>query len=317
MVALVAVGGTYQGVFFPDGASSFADEVLRYDPSFGGGGAPAVECQEATRVLGPPDEPAASGCERLVSLGDGGLLELGFTDNWLTNSGDATPDLWLFEVGNVPEAIAVAVRPADAASLALAAATGVDANGDGYFEVGVTVGKAGVDVDAHFPGLVAGQIRFDAVQLVDSGAGTGGTYAGADVEAVGAIASPLPTLAAVVSRSAAGNPDSFSLTPPVLGTTMFATVQVGTTTGHLLALVFGFESSAEIPLSGGQTLLCFDGGAGEVLRLLPAFGPVAVFPIPVPNDAALVGREYFTQALHFGGITPFALSNAQDIVLGF
>jgi len=46
-------------------------------------------------------------------------------------------------------------------------------------------------------------------------------------------------------------------------------------------------------------------------------GPTARFYVPIPDDAALVGFELSTQALHFGGVLPFALSNALDLFLGY
>jgi len=39
--------------------------------------------------------------------------------------------------------------------------------------------------------------------------------------------------------------------------------------------------------------------------------------MPVPGDVGFVGYELSTQALHFGGVQPFALSNAQDLLVGF
>ena len=37
----------------------------------------------------------------------------------------------------------------------------------------------------------------------------------------------------------------------------------------------------------------------------------------IPNNPALVGTTYYTQALHYLGVTPFALSNAQDLTVGY
>lgn len=311
-----AQGAGYDGIFFPNGATSFADSVLVYDPLANGGPAPDVACQDPTRALGPPEDVGS--CDVVVSLGNGGVLELGFHDNVLSNSADATADLWIFEVGAVHEVVSVAVRPGDLASIVLAQDLGTDANGDGFFELGSTVGMAGIDIDAYFPGLVAGSIRFDAVQLTDDGDGSSGpTFWGADIDAVGVIATPQAQLARVGNRSAPGNADSYRATRPVLGGTLHATVKVADTTGHLSAALFGFDTPLDVALAGGQHLLCFDGGGGELLQLAPRFGPVATFDIAVPNDPSLMGERYFTQALHYGGVVPFALSNAQDLYLGF
>ena len=45
-------------------------------------------------------------------------------------------------------------------------------------------------------------------------------------------------------------------------------------------------------------------------------GPIATYNIPVPNAANLCGLPIYTQAIHFGGVVPFALSNAQDLTIG-
>ena len=113
------------------------------------------------------------------------------------------------------------------------------------------------------------------------------------------------------------NPASYSGTPAVIGDTLRLTVDLSTT-GHTFAYPFGFDTPVEIPLGGGQVLLCLDTGAnGELLGLPGALGgPLAVFDLPVPNVLAFCGFAFSTQALHLGGQFPFALSNAQDLVLG-
>ena len=94
-------------------------------------------------------------------------------------------------------------------------------------------------------------------------------------------------------------------------------VDIGGTTGHALALLVGYYSPLTLTLGGGQDLLVdvLD-PAGELLLQSAVAGPVAAFDIPVPADASLAGVEVATQALHFGGGLPFALSNAQDLFLG-
>ena len=48
-----------------------------------------------------------------------------------------------------------------------------------------------------------------------------------------------------------------------------------------------------------------------------AVGSVATFSISIPPDSAYCGHEICTQAAHVGGVVPFALSNAQDLLLGY
>jgi hypothetical protein len=67
--------------------------------------------------------------------------------------------------------------------------------------------------------------------------------------------------------------------------------------------------------------LCLDLlGAGEIFTgtgIGPAVGPVAVFDLPVPAALTLCNITCCSQAIHFGGVAPFALSNARDLSIGF
>ena len=182
----------YDGVCFPQGDQSFADQVIRYIPDYSQGCVPwhsnFLDPQES---LGPPDYTGGSTGTGSVSLGDGGLLEIEFIDNLLTNSGDSSADLWVFEVGPEVEACHVALRPADDATrIDLESMGHVDSNGDGFYEVGMIGGStAGIDIDAWAVGLAAGMLKFDAVQLIDVYSGSNHQTCGADIDAVGAIQS--------------------------------------------------------------------------------------------------------------------------------
>jgi len=125
-----------------------------------------------------------------------------------------------------------------------------------------------------------------------------------------------PTQASATSRNAGTNPTSYTCDAPVLGQPWNATVDLSTT-GHPLALVVGFTTPFQFTLPGGQTVLVIDGsGAGEQLMLAAGSGPTASFSLTVPLDSVFCGRELYTQAVHLGGGLPFALSNAQDLVVG-
>ena len=102
------------GVDFPQGALSFADVLVSYNPVVQSdprvvpsGQAPDPAYRVPGAALGVPDfvqNPSGLHFTGLfVSLGNGGDLTLQFTDNVLTGSGDATPDLWVFEVGPLIE----------------------------------------------------------------------------------------------------------------------------------------------------------------------------------------------------------------------
>ena len=182
------------GIDFPDGPRSFADSLIQYDPEFLGGPGPTdPNFMDPNVATGLPDYGRVGPNMGSVSLGRGGLIELAFLDNRLTNSGDALDDLHVFEIGPHVEDTFVAIRPT--ATTAGILGPGFDTNGDGFYEVGKVFGStSSIDIDVFFPGFVAGVLEFDAVQLVDDpdeGNDTGATV-GADIDAVGAIASVIP-----------------------------------------------------------------------------------------------------------------------------
>ena len=122
-------------------------------------------------------------------------------------------------------------------------------------------------------------------------------------------------LASAVQRNAAPNPNVYTADRPIVGETWDAQVDT-TVSGHNLAVIFGFDTAIQVPLGGGQVLLALDAGSGELLGQSTQAGPLASFAIPVPLDASFVGSALSTQAILFGGTTPFALSNALDLVIG-
>jgi hypothetical protein len=222
LVALLVVAFTapahaelFGGIEFPDGESSFADEVLNYDPLYSGGPGPTnpffVDPNEA---IGAPNFPPGGGgtVPGAVSLGRGGLIELLFADNLLTNSGDDQNDLHIFEVGSDIEDTFVAVRPTGGTEALLGPA--FDADGDGFYEVGKVLGAtSSIDIDAFFPGFGPGELLFDAVQLIDdpNEGGTSGSTPGADIDAVGAIASEPATMEVVVDIKPGSCPNPLNL----------------------------------------------------------------------------------------------------------
>ena len=159
----------------PQGAVSFADEVVSYDPVTVGG-EPTEPNRGALHSLGLPDYTSGGACASLdacefVSLGDGGSITLHFTDNVLTGSDSTALDLWIFEVGPDVED------------------TFVDISVDGttWISVGKVFGStAGIDIDAFGYGSAS---AFGYIRLTDDGAldGQSGATVGADIDAVGAI----------------------------------------------------------------------------------------------------------------------------------
>ncbi len=117
-------------------------------------------------------------------------------------------------------------------------------------------------------------------------------------------------------RNSGPNPPSLQVTPPMLGSSFTATVDL-TTTGHDVAHLFAYDGAADIRLRGGQHFLCANLHGSGLLYSRTVAGPVATFQIPIRNDANLCGLHFSMQAVHYGGVVPFALSNAQDLVIGF
>jgi len=165
----------FGGVEFPQGAISFADLVVSYEPGLAGAD-PTAPYQGADNALGVPDYAGANGCASqaactFVSLGVGGALVLRFTDNVLTGSDNGDDDLWIFEIGPDVEDTTVEVSE----------------DGLTWFSVGMVTGSTrGIDIDAFgFDSSSA----FSFVRLIDvaNEGGTGGATVGADIDAVGAI----------------------------------------------------------------------------------------------------------------------------------
>jgi hypothetical protein len=183
-VAVPATASTsYGGITFPDGDVSFADSVFSYAP-----GAPlgsGTGCETASDALGVPDHVSGN-CNNYVSLGRGGTLILQFTDNSLTTSGDSTADLHIFEIGSAVEAMMVAIST-NANNPAL------------WIDLGRVSGQpTSIDIDG-IAGVVAGT-KYSFVRIMDdpNSGPHSGVFAGADIDAVGAISSaaaaqiPLP-----------------------------------------------------------------------------------------------------------------------------
>ncbi len=167
-----APSDTFQGILFDQGVISFADEIIDFSPD-AGGAPPTTVHQNATNALGAP-EVDGRGPEPLdgletVSLGLGGTLTVQFTDNLLTGSGNAQPDLIIFETGAV-ESIRVEISR----------------DGTSFFDVGILGGLSNtIDIDAFDFGS---EDRFSFVRLTDLRQGDTNTAPlGADIDAIGAL----------------------------------------------------------------------------------------------------------------------------------
>lgn len=168
----------YLGIEFPNGESSFADEVVDYSP----GSYAIPPYTDPSHALGVP-ESSGTFSDYIVSLGNYGSLSLKFTDNSLTTSGNSDLDLYIFEAGNGTENIDVSIS----------------LNGLEWVEVGrVTAGATGIDIDAYIDSGVVLNGLYPYVLLKDVGNDYyTGPYAGADINAVGAISSSVPIPGAI------------------------------------------------------------------------------------------------------------------------
>jgi len=162
----------YEGINFPQGESSFADKIVSYQPT---GGIDSLR-SKPENALGKPDY-SSNGHYGIVSLGDEGILVLQFVDNSLTTSGDDSPDLWIFEPGDI-EPVSV----------------DVSTNGYDWINVGKTsTNNTGIDIDAYYSAGIKEGGKYSFVKLTDLlPHQTGYPTTGSDIDAVGAISSTSP-----------------------------------------------------------------------------------------------------------------------------
>jgi hypothetical protein len=151
---------TYDGINFPAGAASFADELVSANLL---GGASNGNPDSA---LGAPDRSS-------VSLGAQGWIILKFTDNSLCTSGDSSPDLYVKEGGSSKTEMAEIY---------------ISEDGTNWIKVGDANRKTLFDIDS-ISGVVQGA-KYSFVKCVDlNGKPTTMSWEGADIDSVGAISS--------------------------------------------------------------------------------------------------------------------------------
>ena len=88
--------------------------------------------------------------------------------------------------------------------------------------------------------------------------------------------------------------------PAVIGGTFIASV-TGCDPGNAGSLLVGYSSSLTLLSVWGELLVNFVDPNGEILGMPLALGSPAVFALPVPNDPAVSGFVFYTQAASFGG----------------
>lgn len=329
----------YSGICFPQGDVSFADAVLDYDPAYSGLCIPTnPNFLQGSSALGPPDWTGPPAQVGSVSLGSGGKLEVAFVDNVLTNSGNNNvEDLHIFEVGALVEAMSVAVRPENTATRDLLINAGlVDANGDGFFEVGPIGGAvSSLDLDIWATGFSAGQLRFDAVQLIDDPANNPGCIAtsGADVDAIGAITtSPLTAIGQPHCNPAAPNSSGQPGRIEAFGSAVAADNDVFLLSTQLPANSFGYficsvQFGNPVMPPASQGFICLGGSIGRysALQQIRRTGPSGTFGLELdltqtPQPTGLVpvvgGQTWYYQTWFrdaVGGVTTSNFTDATRI----
>lgn len=163
-------GKTYgkgkRSICLPQGAASFADAVV----SFTAGARPSEGVwADPAHALGEPDFTRASQ-PGFLSLGCDGELVLRFDDNALVEV--PGPDLYVFEVGPMVEAVDLSVS----------------ADGTAWIDVGRIEGaRAELDL----AGVIEPGESYRYVRLANRSKGCGGRHSGADIDAVAAVGSAL------------------------------------------------------------------------------------------------------------------------------
>lgn len=167
----------------------FAQVVVGYDPTAGGGQLPLREdVVDPEAALGAPDHMPTPPLGT-VSIGDGGTLTVGLEPCVMGTDLGPAFDLYVHEAG-FDEEITVELRPTAQARVVL----GPLVDADGYVRLARRPeASGGLDVDAALVGVSAEGLRFDAVRIRDvpgQGLETVQTP-GADIDAV-EIVVPLP-----------------------------------------------------------------------------------------------------------------------------
>lgn len=154
---------------FPTAPVRYADEVVAYDV---GVPAPIPEGRIAEAALGPPDHtPNKWDLPHAVSLGNGGSITLKWSHGVIAD-GDG-PDLIVFEIGPSVEAVNVDVSE----------------DGERWIPVGTAPGGASaIDIGPYVqPGDVFHYVRLRDIPWKGT---ESDAWPGADIDAVGAVASP-------------------------------------------------------------------------------------------------------------------------------
>jgi hypothetical protein len=179
------------------GDSSFADEVVDFEP----GEDTVSPHNNPQSAIGRPDYTDE---ENYVALGHGGILTVKFTDNYLIDVDGA--DLYVFEIGPAVEPFKVEISR----------------DGADWIDLGIVSGQP-TSLDIH--DKVTPDDKFSYVRIMDTNSRMSGhPYAGADIDAVGAIGAeekeqpPVPISDEKTFLGSVPLPNEVSTDPGVIGT---------------------------------------------------------------------------------------------------
>lgn len=166
---------------------SYADTVIQYEPECLDNLLIIDMIEDNTGIIGYADYFP------VLSLGTGGFVTIGFTNNYLTNSGDDSPDIYIFE-GGEPEGCSIFLLPFDEQTREACIQANLEEDSTGFFYVGEIGGMTNVsslDIDNLFDQEV-NSLLFDQVKILDDGLNSECNVPfgpGADIDAVCALSS--------------------------------------------------------------------------------------------------------------------------------
>ena len=154
---------TYEGVEFDQGKRAFADRVA----GFQAGPDTTDGYDNPVNALGPPDNGRGGSSRTNTALGHQGILVVELSNVWLVDGPGA--DLYVFEIGPMVEPFKVEIS----------------SDGRSWIDLGVVRGQPSM-LDIAGKGDPGQGFRY--VRITDAGSKMSGSpYAGADIDAVGAI----------------------------------------------------------------------------------------------------------------------------------
>lgn len=305
----VLVGGTTEGSLGGPSAGAADVWLARYDSAGNRLWILQLGTSEADVIRASAPDGANGAYVSGYTEGSLAGSNAGFTDPWVARFDGAGGQMWIRQFGTDAHEDSYAVGSEGGG--VYVGVEGITAAG-GLLAPSLTrFDGAGTQLWTRSPALDrAESFRGIAVE------GSGGVYVTGGYNDVWiARYEPICGPPSATSRNSGSNPPSLQVNPPMLGSSFTATVDL-TTTGHSFAFLFAYDGAADVRLRGGQHFLCADLGSGRLYGRSAA-GPLATFQIPMRNDASLCALRFSMQAVHYGGVVPFALSNAQDLVIGF